>query len=161
MNIQIFKKNTGALTFELLISISIFSVMLITLSFAFSQFMHTTRDTADKIEALYLAEDVLEMVRFLRDDEWATIDSLTEDQEYYLSVTPSDITITGSPEYIGEYKRSFKIMSVWRDTDDHIVTTIPGNSNDDFSRYVIATVTWGSPERSVELTTILTDIKDL
>ena len=63
-----------------------------------------------KTKALYLAEEGIEMLRYLRDDDWNYLESsLNRDTIYYFDPSASDINVTGSPEIIdSDYYREFE-----------------------------------------------------
>jgi len=154
---DIYKKSRGIGAVEMLVGISILAIMFIAISFTVMRFINTGKDVADKTQALCLAEETLEMVRFIRDEKWNHIQSLTDGTIYYLDVTGTDIATSTTPEIIDIYTRSFTIDSVERDGSDDIVTS---GAQDNTSKYVTATVTWGSPAKSVSLMTILADINN-
>lgn len=152
------QRNTRGITaVEMLVGISILAVMFTAISFSIMQFINTGRDVAERTQALFLAEEALEMVRYVRDAQWSHIEDLSDGTTYYLAVTGGTIGTTTVPEVIGEYTRSFVIESVERDANDDIV--VSGTPDDD-SKYVTATVVWGNPQKSVALTSIIADINN-
>jgi hypothetical protein len=119
------------------------------------RFINSSHEVADETQALYLAEEGQELVRFIRDNDWTNISSLSIGVDYYLDIQTSDITTTATPEVIGRFTRSFSLEDVERDSDDDIVSS---GSVDSGSRYVTVSVEWGTPVRTVSLTSILTNI---
>lgn len=151
------KKNTGVTAVEILVGLSIIAILFVVVSFSIMQFINTGKQVAERTQALFLAEEAVEMVRFIRDEKWSYIQDLTDETTYYLNITGSDIATSTSPEVIGIYTRSFEIDSVERDMNDDIVQS---GTPDNTSKYVTATVTWGSPANSVSLTSIVADINN-
>lgn len=152
-------KQRGIAAVEMLVGIGIVALILVFTTHAIMRFINTGNDIAEKTQALYLAEEALEVVRFLRDDNWDTISDLTNDTAHYLDIDSGAISITGTPEIIEGFKRSFYISDVYRDNNDSIVaSTTVGSSADTSSKYVTAVISWGTPTSTVSLTTILGDI---
>lgn len=147
----------GITAVEMLVGISILAVVFIAISFSIMQFINTGRDVADRTQALFLAEEGLEMVRYIRDAQWQHIADLTNGTTYYLEVTGGTIATTTVPEVIGIYTRSFMVSPVERDGNDDIVQS---GTPDSTSKYVTATVSWGNPVQSVSLTSIIADINN-
>lgn len=147
----------GISAVEVLIGVSILAVVFTAISFSIMQFVNTSRDVAERTQALFLAEETFEMVRFIRDEKWSHITDLSDGTTYYLQVSGGDIATSTTPEVIDQYTRSFIIESVERDGNDDIVTSGTPDNN---SKYITATVTWGNPVRSVSLTSIIADINN-
>lgn len=152
-------RKRGVAAVEMLVGIAIASLILIFTTYAIMSFVSAGRDIADKTQALYLAEEALEVVKFLRDGDWDTLDGLSDNTRYYLDIDPTTIGLNGSPEIVGIFRRSFYVTDVYRNNTDEIVaSTTAGSSADSGSKYVTAVVTWGTPTSTVELTTIIADI---
>jgi type II secretory pathway pseudopilin PulG len=147
----------GITAIEILVGVGIAAFILVFSVNAIMLFTNTSRDIAEQTQALYLAEEALEMVRFIRDDQWSKIGNLTDGTTYYLDVSPTVIGTTSVPEVIGVFTRSFVVDSVERNGSDDIVGS---GTEDPDSKYVTATVSWGSPVSTVSLTTILADINN-
>jgi len=150
-------KKRGFSGVEVLVGTSIVALILIFSVYAVVRFVNQGKDIADQTQALYLAEEALEMVRHIRDKKWSNIEDLTDGTTYYLDIDGANISTSTIPEVIGQFTRSFEIDSVERDGNDDIVSS---GTPDDTSKYVTATVTWGSPASTVVLTTILGDINN-
>lgn len=150
----------GFTAIEVVIGVSIAGMILVFSMTSIMEFINSARDVAQKTEALYLAEDGLELVRFMRDEDWDTIGSLTLNTPQYLAVTSTEVLPTATPEIVGDYTRSFTVSNVYRDTgsDDIVASTTSGSAADTDSKYITMTVRWGTPSKNVSLTTILTNI---
>jgi type II secretory pathway pseudopilin PulG len=153
----IYERACGVTAVEMLVGMSILAVMFTAVSFSIMQFINTGRNVAERTQALFLAEEAIEMVRYIRDAEWEHIEELNDGTTYYLAVTGGTIGTTTVPEVIGEYTRSFVIESVERNANDDIVVS---GTPDPSSKYVTATVSWGNPLESVSLTSIIADINN-
>jgi len=64
---------TGFTIIELVISIFILSVAVVGIFSAFSIMVISTSDTTDRLTAAYLAQEGMEIVRNIRDNNWLTI----------------------------------------------------------------------------------------
>lgn len=155
-----FTQQRGVSSIEMVIGVSILGLILVYSIYTVTTYINNARSMAEKTEALYLAEDGLELLRFIRDGAWSNIDTLTSGTTYYLSVTPTTIQTTGTPEIIGMYTRSFTLEPVYRDpvNDDIVASTTSGSVADPDSKYVTMMVSWGTPATDVSLVTILADI---
>ncbi len=157
MQLNIQKHQRGVSAVELLVGISILAIMFIAVSFTITQFLSSSRDIADKTQALYLAEEGLEMMRFIRDKQWNYLSDLDDGNKYYLAISGSDVGTTTTKETIGIFTRSIRVTGVDRNGSDDIVQS---GTDDPDSKYVTAIVTWGNPTSTVSLTTMLADIQN-
>lgn len=145
----------GISAVEMLVGISIAALILVFVTHAIMRFVNTGLDTAEKTQALYLAEGGIELVRHIRDKSWSNISTLTNGDTYYLDVSSTIVSITNTPEVIDGFTRSFVVEPVERNSNDDIVQS---GTNDPDSKYVTVTVSWGTPTSTVELTSIIADI---
>jgi type II secretory pathway pseudopilin PulG len=150
----------GITAIEVVIGVAIAALILIFVSNTIALFINAGRTASERTKALYLVEDGLELVRFVRDERWSNISSLSTNSTHYLNVTPTTITTTVTPEYIDGYRRSFRIQNVYRNstTDDIVASTTSGSVVDTGSKYVTMTVEWGNPTTSLSMTSILVDL---
>lgn len=149
----------GVTAVEILVGASIAGVILVMASYTISHFISASFALSEKTQAVYLAEEGLEMVRYIRDNQWSTIGNLTVGTPYYLIPTGTGVTIGGTSETIGAFNRSFVVDRVYRDntSQDIVASGSSGSSSDADTRSVTVTVTWGNPTESVSLTSILTN----
>ncbi len=150
----------GVSSVELLVGVSIAALILISASYTISMFMSTAQGVTEKTQALYLAEDGMELVRFVRDNDWANISALTVGTPYYLAVTGSSVALGTTPETIGSFSREVIVQNVYRDatTADIVASTTPGSVADPKAKYITVTVTWDTPTKTVSLDSILADL---
>lgn len=153
-------KNRGVSSIEVVIGVTIAGVVLIYSANAVSGFVNNARDVTLKTEALYLVEEGIELVKFVRDNSWITISSLPLNTTRYLVVGSSSISITTTPETVDGFLRSFTVRNVYRDatTDDIVASTTSGSVADTGSKYITMSVSWSSPKTTVSIETILADI---
>lgn len=158
---HVHKQQYGFTSIEVIIGVVIAGVVFIYAGNAIGSFINTARDVTLKTEALYLAEDGLELVRYMRDNNWTNMSAIPADTTRYLSVSSTTVRATTTSEVIGIYRRSFTVQNVYRNssTDDIVASTTGGSVADSDSKYVFMNVSWGSPTTTVTLTTILADIE--
>lgn len=150
----------GVSALEVVIGVSIAGVLLTYAINTVTLFINSAREVTIRTQALYLAEEGLELTRFMRDKNWPTFISIPQNTTRYLEISSNDVFPTISTETIGDFTRSFTVSNVYRNTvTDDIMANIPGSSVPDTnSKYVTVTVGWGSAGDTVSLTTILANI---
>ena len=84
----------GVSSIEILIGVSIAATILISASFAIVTFINTSHTISEKTQALYLAEEGIELARYIRDNDWVDISGLTTGNTYYFELTTSSIDIS-------------------------------------------------------------------
>lgn len=108
---------------EVIIAIAVIAATLLIISFAFTQFIKVTMLTTKDIQALYLAEEGLEVARLFRDNGWATsLGSFSVGTSYWL-VKDNDVwraTTTPQPLIDGLFDRFFIVGAVSRDSNSDI-----------------------------------------
>lgn len=154
-------REKGMLAIEVVIGVSIAATVITFTMYSVAQFVNAGRTIGNQTEALYLAEDGLELLRFVRDENWSDIGSLPENTTRFLDIASTDVSIGTSPEVIDGYTRSFVVSNVYRHAtnDDILASTTSGSVADADTRYVTVTVTGGTPSVTVSLATILAEIK--
>lgn len=114
-----------------------------------------------KIEAQYLAEEGIEIARFLRDSSWsASITPLTLGEGYYLDFNGSVWRTTSTPTLVGGvFERKITFSAGYRDGNNDIAES---GTFDDNLRKVTVAVAW--PVRggtsTLNLVTYLTNLFD-
>lgn len=158
MKLFSFKKNSGITSLEVVVGVSIAGIIIAFAMNALTLFINSARDANSKTQALYLAEEGLELARFIRDENWSSLSALSLGAPHYFSISGSAITFTSTPEVIEGFTRSVVLQNVYRNTttDDIVASTTSGSAADTHSKYITITVTDGAVEAA--LTTILTDI---
>lgn len=160
MKEHIKKIHHGIIAVEAVIGVSLAGLILVYSVYAINTYVNSGRDIAEKTQALYLVEDGLELIRYVRDNGWTKISSIPLNQTRYLETTSTGVSVSVTPEILNGYTRSFIIQDVYREpgTDDIVASTTAGSVADTDSKYVTMTVSWGTPVKSVSLTTIIADI---
>lgn len=155
-------RNRGFGMLEILVGTAIVSLTLIGLVTTFNLYLRAGFANTPKVKAVYLLEEGIEVVRFLRDNGWTSdIANLTTGTQYYFEFTGSIWKSTTTPETIdGIYSRTFRLDDVYRRTSnsDIVASTSPDvKTIDSQAREAIVRVSWGDGN-VVEITTILTNL---
>ena len=148
------KLKQGITTIEVVFGVAIMGLVVVFTISTLGLFFTTSHEVLNKTQALYLAEEGMELLRFKRDQNWNNIDTLTLGNQYYLKINVTSISILNTPEiFDGTFTRSFRLEAVERDSDGDIVDS---GTVDDNSRYAIFEVSW--PTGSTTLTSVITDL---
>jgi len=155
----------GAGLVEIVIAISIITLVLTSVISTYPVFLQSALATVDQVRGALLLEEGVEAVKTLRDDSWTTnISSLTASTTYYLSFSEGDSMweATSSPSTIDtKFTRTFAVYAVNRDNDDDIDTS-GGGTVDANTRKLTVWVSW--PDEGVTTTrsisTYITNIFD-
>jgi prepilin-type N-terminal cleavage/methylation domain-containing protein len=125
---------------EVVVSASVLSVFIVSIVVVFQTLLVYSSTTIKHTQASFLAEEGLEAVKSMRDQDWDThIASLSSGTTYYLQYG-SVWTSTQTPQYVDSFLRSFTIENVSRDGGGSIVDS--GGTNDPNTKKVTATVEW-------------------
>ncbi|MBI5912907.1 hypothetical protein HY839_00510 [Candidatus Azambacteria bacterium] len=152
-----FEKGVGML--EIVIAVSIISAAFFSVVQVSAFTLKVMQGRNDKARALAYAQEGIEAVRNMRDGGWtANISGLTFGATYYLTTSGSQWALTGTnPGMLGsKFTRTIVLANVSRDINDNIATS--GGTDDPKTKKVTTTVSWGSPAKSIQLVTYITDI---
>lgn len=154
--------NHGLTLVEVLIATSIILVFLMALLGAHNLYFQTALANGEVVKGAYLAEEGVEVVRFLRDSSWDTnIAPLVLDTDYYLVWTGGTWQTTTTQSLIDSvFERTITLSAVYRDVSADIVSS--GGTLDPNTLLVVSSVSW--PKNGVTVTksisTYLTNIFD-
>lgn len=149
-------KQSGITLVEVLVAISVIAVMVMVVGYSVITYVDARSQLVSDMKGLYLAEEGYEMLRFLRDEDWNTIDGLTVGNTYSFSVSTTTIGITNTIEVIdGSYYRSFVVSGVKRNANDDIDFSGVGTTDDDTK---LVTVSVYGPTGTTSLSAILANI---
>lgn len=149
------KKKEGFSVVEILLGISILSVVLFFSVDAVHRFTQSGRVQMERVQALYKTQETLEAVRFIRDSNWATFAALSSDSTLYVYWEAGGPTVTTTAQVVDGFTTAFQSAEVRRHaTTEDIV--LSGGVIDTDTKFVTATTTWSSG--SLSLSTYLTEI---
>jgi hypothetical protein len=159
------KSQKGIGLVELIVSVGIISVAMFGIWQASILLLTSLNLTQSPQEALYLAQEGIEITRAIRDESWlANISSQPNDVNLYpvASSTPTSWTLSSSdPGPInGKYTRYVVFNEVRRDSNDDIV--LGGGSIDIDTRQLTVYIEWNerNQAKSYSITTYITNFLD-
>jgi len=146
---------------EAVISVAIAASFILVLGGINLAYSNLAFGQSNKIQASFLAEENLEIVRYLRDKSWNTyVGSSTPDVDYYPYFTGADWKLQSTSSPVGIFSRSVKFSRVYRDSGGNVVSS--GGTLDSTSLLVTSTVAWSEKNATSTkvLSTYITDIFD-
>lgn len=155
------KSIRGVGMIEAMVVITIMSVAFAAILSAAVFFMRGGMFATDQVQALFLLDEGVEAVRFLRDEGYTTnIDPLVGSGVFYIEPVTNGWTSTTTNNLIlGKYTRTMEVTEVYRrDSDDDIVPVSSGDPKtlDPGTVRLLVTVSWGTSE--VESISYITDL---
>jgi Tfp pilus assembly protein PilV len=149
----------GLTLVEVVIAASIILVAVVALLSVHNLYLRVAFSNANAVKAAYLAEEGIEVVRWLRDDSWdENIATLSLNTDYGLVFSNGTWGTTTSNLYVENFLRTIQVSAVSRDGSGDIVSS--GGSADPNTLLVTSTVSWatssGTTTKSVA--TYLTDL---
>lgn len=149
-------RHRGVSAVEVVLGVSLLATVILFSTDAVVRFVSQGAVQVDRIRALYLAEEALEVARFLHDEDWADIQAFTNGTPYYIDWSQNPVELTATPILVdGVYAQTLTFGAVERNIVSDIVPAGTGTVDPD-TRLVTATVSWDG--RNVTLQTYLADI---
>lgn len=147
---------------EIVVGVAIISIALVGIIASFNLYLKSGFTNTQKVKAVFLAEEGVEALRFIRDNGWTiNIASLSTGVTYYFEFEDSIWKSTTTPEIItGVYSRSFVLDDAYRRVGDSdlVASTSPSSKAiDSEARLVTVQVAWGE-NNVVEMTTYLMNL---
>lgn len=154
---KFFSKGFGLI--EIIVGSAILTVSLIAVSTYFQKSLQFNQENKKIVQASFLLEEGLEVVKFFRDTSWSNISGLTAGTFYFLNFDGVKWATTTSNVFVdGVFERKFVINNVSRDANDDIVSS--GGTNDTDTKKATLFVSWkgrvGTTTKSIS--TYLTNI---
>jgi len=134
-----FQNQKGALVVEALVATFIVTLILIISASAAAAGLSASRRALDKTQAAYLLEEGAEIVKIIRDEDWAGVSGLLENTDYYASFSGGIWALSTTPSTIDGFTRIFEVEEVVRDANDDIDSS---GTADDGTRLITVTVSW-------------------
>lgn len=148
---------------EVVVGVTLLALVVVVVLHSMTLFLAARGEIMQKTKALYLAEEGLEILRYLRDEDWNVLSSeLSVDTPYYLVASSTFVGTTTQPELIdGVYLRTFELKEVYRNnsSDDIVASTSGSNYVDAGSREVVMRV--GFADSTTTVRTVLTNLFDI
>ncbi len=149
MNIVIRKSKThdvqsrtrGFGLIEILVASAVLSSVLLAVSFFYQNALGVSQLTGERVQAAFLLEEGLEVVKIMRDNSWTDITGLATGIPLYYDWTGTAWATTSANTFVdGFYDRSFILDDVYRDVNDDIVFS--GGTLDTNIKRVTVSVSW-------------------
>jgi prepilin-type N-terminal cleavage/methylation domain-containing protein len=145
---------------EVLVSISIFTVVLGSLIVASNMYLSGAGDALKNTEGAYCAQEEIEAVKIMRDTNWNSISTSTTAQKYLVWGTASStwMATTTATTTCSTFTRTFSIATTSRDSNGRLTTS--GGTRDDNTLKVTVTVSWKTKTSTTTktLSTYITNI---
>ena len=138
-------KERGFGLVEIVVGATVLSVSLLSVSYFFQSTLRTSRNTQSVIQANYLLEEGMEVVKFLRDSNYtANIKNMSTTTTYYLSWGGANWATTTTPIVVdNKFTRRFTLSDVKRDAVTQDIS--PGGVYDPNAKKVTMAVVWSDP----------------
>lgn len=156
-----FSGSRGLTLVEVIIATSIILAFLIALFGVHSFYLKIAFANKSVVKVSSLAEEGLEVTRFLRDSSWSTnITPLSLETDYYLVFENGTWAFTTTPTSVGNLERKVVFSAVYRDVTEDITSS--GGTLDPNTLLVVSTVTWPNSGTTVSrsISTYITNIFD-
>ncbi|PIP73381.1 MAG: hypothetical protein COW88_02060 [Candidatus Lloydbacteria bacterium CG22_combo_CG10-13_8_21_14_all_47_15] len=137
---------------EIVIGSAIISSALLGIVFAGGTYERVSREVRETIKVSFLADEGVEAMRSIRDDDWSVFASLAVGTPYYLVFSGGQWTATATPDTIDSmFTRTVTLYNVSRDSATNKISTSSGGTYIDAeTREVRASVSF---ERAATTTT--------
>jgi Tfp pilus assembly protein PilV len=132
---------TGLSLVEVIIATSIISVFLVTLVSVYNLYLTLSLSNIKKVEATFLAEEGIEVLRTVRDESWDGITAFTSGVPYDVVFSGGNWQATTTINKLdGLYERRIVLDDVMRNGSSDIVES--GGINDPDTKKITVTVSW-------------------
>lgn len=126
---------------EIIVGSTILTVSLIATSSYFQKSLQLNQDSGKTVQASFLLEEGIEVVKFFRDTSWQNISGLTAGASYYLRFDGTKWATTSSNVFVDNvFERKLVINNVSRGAGDDIVSS--GGTNDANTKKATISVSW-------------------
>ena len=154
--------NDGLTLVEVMIATSIILVFLLALFGTHNMYLKTAFSGAKTVKAAYLAEEGIEVIRFLRDSSWETnILALSTAIDYSLVFESGLWRSTTTDVFIDDiFERKIVLSEVYRNSSAEIVSS--GGTLDPDTRMITVIVSWGNGTATTtkSISTYITNLFD-
>ncbi len=136
------RKKQGFGLLEVIIGVSVISVALFSLATVSNIALKAAEESSKSIKAVFLLEEGMEAIRFLRANGWyAKIAVLNPGAVYYFEFYNNGWRATSTNVYIdGVFERSFVLQNVNRDSGDDIAAS--GGTLDFGTKKITVSASW-------------------
>lgn len=149
---------------EVLIGAAIVATAIVATVLSFRLLLAAGAENLERVQASYLAEEGIEVVRGMRDEDWSAFAGLTSGTTYYLHYDGMSWSINTTATSTDGFTRTVRLRDVYRRTSDSDIvpaTSTAPKAVDTQTRFVTVAVTWNSSRfgvRTIELSSYLTNL---
>ena len=155
------KNSAGVSLIELLVVAGVIAIALSALAGVGNLASKTSQQLKKNLIATNLATELLEVVRAMKEENWASISALSVGSPYHPVKVGSPLkwALASDGENINGFSRQVVLNNVFRDSNDDIVAS--GGTLDAGTKKIIAAVLWNDSGQNfqVTLTSYLTNWK--
>jgi hypothetical protein len=145
---------------EAVVAVSLCLVVLLSLFGVWTMVLSYSLSGTARVQATYLLEEGVEVMRILRDDGWSTnIAPINSEEDFYLEFDGSSWNISDTNQFVDAiFERKVVLADTYRDENDSI--TLSGGTLDTNTKKVTVSVAWFSKGATTtrELSTYLTNV---
>lgn len=145
---------------ELIVISAVLSIIVIAASYVAKKSIEVSNRTIHTMEASFLLEEGVEVMRILRDSNFDNVDPAIEgSSNQYLALVSNTWSLVDAPQTNGIFTRIINIYPVYRDSTSSDIVTSGGVLDAGTSKITI-TVSWleGTTTLSKSLTFYLSDL---
>ncbi len=154
------KKQKGFMMVELIVISAVLSIIVIAASYVAKKSIEVSSRTIHTMEASFLLEEGVEVMRILRDSNFDNVDPAIEgSSNQYLTLVSNTWSLVDAPQTNGIFTRIINIYPVYRDATTSDIVTSVGVLDTGTSKITV-TVSWseGTTTLSKSLTFYLSDL---
>jgi len=156
------QRKLGFAVLEIVVAAGIISIVLLGILQLVSQSIQPINTSVRQAQAVFLAEEAIEVVKVLRNEGWkSNIATLTNSATYYPTISANNWTLSATdPGPInGIHTRTVVLDAVYRDGSSDISSS---GTLDDNTKKITATITWSerNQSRSFVISSYLTNFLD-
>ena len=135
-------KKNGMSLVEVIVGAAIATLILSGLIAAYQLYFKTALANLRHVQAVFLAEEGAEALRFLRDGNWSNLSSLTAGATYYLVFQSGNWQIITNNIFVDEiFERKLVLSNINRDVNDDIA---PTGTLDPNTKKAAITISWSN-----------------
>ena len=143
---------------EVIVGMAILTLVLFAFTSSLSLYSQASMDATKRTQALFLAEEGLEVVRARRDAGWTSFAAVGVNTPHGISfnAATSSWSFVPTSDITGAFTRTITLRDVFRDTNGRIIFG-GGGTHDPLTRRVEAVVSWQGARgvQSVRLESII------
>jgi hypothetical protein len=132
-------RSFGISLIEVVIGSAILLTVIISLVFVSVQALQMNRLSLDRAQAQLFAETGFELVRFMRDTSFTTLEDMNIGEEYDIVWNGSSFEIISGPSLFGKFSRAITLHPVYRDGNSNIASS---GTEDTQGRRIVVSVSW-------------------